>query len=211
MFIPVIPCKSDNDTIKIGRLSFNGRIPHIDEYLDDYHQFTAKLSSVYEKGNPILVIDVYGLENDTINTTLLKNLKIRNMETWLMTCIRVAEDLFDAFSTDVDMILVPYHGVRSREDIIDMHGVSDRVIPALFLRKGITYGGSKDSDPGMVLADLNDIGFYKFAVFDLDGSLTDSDWSMLREFGSILPYAGDATDETTFQNIGFKEILRSAL
>lgn len=116
-------------------------------------------------------------------------MKVRGCDIWLMTWIEDADDLFDAFNTNADMVLGPYHATGSDEDLSDILSVSDSFVPAVFVAGGraVMRRAGRDSVPG-ALSRLADLGFYRTCVVDTDDSLSGS-WETLRDdFPSAIPF-----------------------
>ena len=137
---------------------------------------------------PVLIMDVKGLQKDTINPLILRRWRMRGVSTWLMTCVRNADDIIDAFNSDADKILMPYHKVESVDDLYDIISVSDSAIPTLFVSEGkvqCDYGRSMKD----ILDELRDIGYIDVAVIDTDGSLSFDDWKEISSYGNIIPYS----------------------
>ena len=73
----------------------------------------------------MVVVDSDSLSARRFTEGVVKRMKVRGCDIWLMTWIEDADDLFDAFNTNADMVLGPYHATGSDEDLSDILSVSD--------------------------------------------------------------------------------------
>ncbi len=195
MQIPVVPLISDKDkNLYTGTLDFDKGVPKINGQLTRYMK-------PYQSANrrcPVLIMDVSGLQNRTIDDTVLKHLKNRGSKVWFITHIECAEDVFDAFNTDADMVIFPYHTLGSSIDLDDIMSVSDSVIPAVFIQNGKPIGGGSVKD---VFDAIHDAGFPGIAVFDTDSSLSYDDWKEVISYGYTMPYS-KIFHESIFEDMG---------
>lgn len=208
MRIPILPMTSDEDNeIKLGRIRFDALTPKmIGE--------TATLTAVKEKNQPseergtVLIIDVKGLQRRNLNDVLLKRLRIRGMNSWFMTNIESVDDVFDAFNTDAEAVLVPTHTVRSEDEFEDILSVSDSAIPAVLVRRGNAVFIGENMDYLKAIRKVFSIGFATVAVFDLDDSMTEENWTRLKDEGDIIPcsFTGRIKGER-FEELGFGKVL----
>lgn len=195
MQIPVVPLISDKDkNLYTGTLSFDNGVPKINGQLTRY---TKPYQSVNRKC-PVLIVDVTGLQNRTIDNTVLKHLKNRGSKVWFITHIQCADDVFDAFNTDADMVIFPFHTLNSLADLNDIMSVSDSVVPAIFIQDGKPIGERSIND---VIDTIYDAGFSEIAVFDTDCSLSYDDWKEIVSYGNTVPYS-KRFHESIFENLG---------
>lgn len=213
MTIPAVPATSTIDReLKVGHVSFDGVTPRLLGELTDYAAFTKELSSKNDERTPVLVIDVKGLQRKTINDVLLKNFKIRGMQIWLMTYIESVDDIFDAFNTDADFVLMPYHAIRSDSELHDILSISDASIPALFVRDGMVVGKKGKEELTATVDKLAGIGYTTVMVFDMTGNLKKENWSAISSRARILPYVGDRKDiAASLKDMGFENVFIYAL
>ena len=68
----------------------------------------------------MVVVDSDSLSARRFTEGVVKRMKVRGCDIWLMTWIEDADDLFDAFNTNADMVLGPYHATGSDEDLSDL-------------------------------------------------------------------------------------------
>ncbi len=137
MRIPIIPMTSDEENeVLVGRIGFDTLTPRIRGGTTRLVAVRTKDDRLSDERGTVLVMDVKGLQRGNLNDVVLKRLRIRGMNTWFLTNIESVDDVFDAFNTDAERVLVPLHTVRSEEELEDILGVSDSVIPAMFVRKG---------------------------------------------------------------------------
>ncbi|MFA6709977.1 MAG: hypothetical protein WC067_04955 [Candidatus Methanomethylophilaceae archaeon] len=211
MIIPVIPSTTVNGNVLVGHLTFDGSEPRICGHTEDFIPFTSKMSSQYDRGHPFLIFDVKGMRDRTMNIELLKGMKIRGKDIWFLTCIERVEDVFDAFNTDADVLLIPYHTVRSDSELMEMHAVSDGSFPVLFVSNRMTYTRNGMKDTKEIMDKVTDMGFTSVAVFDLSGTLTRNDWDALSDDVRILPFSQKPVERTTLDESDFEWVFRSAI
>lgn len=205
MPIPILPMTTDADNeLLCGPVYFDVLTPKMKGEPVRMRAVKSNAGTSDERGT-VLVMDVKGLQRRDLNDVLLKRLRIRGMNTWFLTNIESVDDLFDAFNTDAEAVLVPSHTVRSQEELDDILDVSDSAMPVVFVRKRNAVFLGVQKDHGKVVADLFDSGFRSIAVFDTDGSLSEDDWISLRCQGDILPcsFAGNVKGER-FGELGFE-------
>ena len=204
MIIPILPMTSDQDNeIQLGRVRFDVLTPKM------YGEIST-MTAVKEKNQPsgergtVLIMDVKGLQRRNINDVLLKRLRLRGMNSWFMTNIESVDDVFDAFNTDAEVILVPTHTVRSQEEFEDILSVSDSAIPAVLIRKGAAVVIGDNMDYLKAVRKVFSTGFASVAVFDLDDSLTEENWVHLKDEGDIIPCSfTDRIKVERFEELGF--------
>ena len=161
MHVPMIPLTSDTDEIVLfAEIQFDGcEIKQKGTILKK-----QRLIPSVPYGSPILVMDVKGLQNDTINPTILKR-------------------------SDADKILMPYHKVESEDNLHDILSVSDSAIPTIFVSEGIAQCIDGTSSVKEIVDYLSEIGYTDIAVIDTDGSLSFDDWKRISSYGRIIPYS----------------------
>ena len=130
----------------------------------------------YDDRTPVVVVDSDSLSARRFTEGVVKRMKVRGCDIWLMTWIEDADDLFDAFNTNADMVLGPLHAVSSDSDLRDILSVSDSFIPTAFVEGGRVLGTGRREDVVDAVRSLHDIGFSRACVLDTDGSVTDGEW-----------------------------------
>ena len=207
MRIPILPMTSDEDNeIQLGRVRFDALTPKM------YGEMTT-LTTVKEKNQPseekgtVLIMDVKGLQRRNLNDVLLKRLRIRGMNSWFMTNIESVDDVFDAFNTDAEAVLVPTHTVRSEDEFEDILRVSDSAIPVVLVRRGNAVLIGENMDYLKAVRKVFSTGFATVAVLDLDDSLTEDNWAYLNDEGEIIPcsFTGKIKGER-FEELGFQKV-----
>lgn len=212
MFIPIIPAASDeNGDLYASHVTFSGVVPESSGEHVGYKKLISGMISDAESKMPIAVMDVDGLREKTINNILLKKMRARGAQIWFMTCVETVDDIFDAFNTDADMVLMPYHCILSEHELRDILSVSDSAVPTLFVRHGKAQCFGKTASPVDLVEKLSDMGFGTVAVFDLTGDMTDDDWRMISISGRVLPYSVDSRKEPFFSELGMEWCFRSIL
>lgn len=136
---------------------------------------------------PFLAVDGDSLASGRLGTEVMKNLRVRGADVWLLSYVEIAEDVFDAFNMGADMLLAPLHTIRSVTALRDIHGVSDSVIPTLFCSGGEAAGIKGRVGICDALSMLADEGFPRCCVLDTDGSV---DWNgVMEDFPSAIPFS----------------------
>ena len=120
MRIPIVPMTSDEENeVLVGRICFDVLTPRIRGETTKMVAVRTKEDKPSEERGTVLVMDVKGLQRGNLNDVVLKRLRIRVMNTWVRTNIESVDDVFDAFTTDAERVLVPLHTVRSEDELID--------------------------------------------------------------------------------------------
>ena len=208
MRIPILPITSDEENeLQLGSVFFDVLTPKMKGDMTRMTTVKQKSGTSSDDKGTALVIDVKGLQRKNINDVLLKRLRIRGMRTWFLTNIESVDDVFDAFNTDAECVLVPTHTVRSEEELEDILSVSDSVIPVLFVRKRCSLYLGSNTDYRKIVDVLFSIGFVTVAVFDLDDSIPEADWIHIKEKGGIIPcsFTGKISGDR-FEELGFGRI-----
>ena len=136
---------------------------------------------------PFLAVDGDSLASGRLGTEVMKNLRVRGADIWLLSYVEIAEDVFDAFNMGADMLLAPLHTIGSMTALRDIHGVSDSVIPTLFCSEGSAAGIKGRIGVCEALSMLADEGFTRCCVYDTDGTV---DWDAVREdYPSAIPFS----------------------
>ena len=205
MQIPILPMTSDADNeIVMGHVYFDVLTPKMKGDVVRAVAVKERPLQQEEKGT-VLVMDVKGLQRRNLNDVLLKRLRIKGKRTWFLTNIESVDDIFDAFNTDAEMVLVPTHTVRSEEEFKDILSVSDSVLPVLFVRKKSAVFIGDNMDYRNAADEVFRAGYVTAAVFDLDDSLSEDDWTSLERYGDIIPcsFSGKIKGER-FEELGFE-------
>jgi len=142
------------------------------------------------KRSPVTIIDCNSFEEREFSEKVMKHLRLKGTEIWFFTFIETVEDVFDAFNKDASMVFAPYHFIANDAELKDICGVSDSVVPVVFIHRGkaILPGGRK-KDVLKVLDKLVAIGYYRNCVLDMDNSLDGYTWSVISEdYPSTIPF-----------------------
>jgi hypothetical protein len=186
MDITLLPVTSSSG-LAVGGLSFKDASPEVVGDTIPYADATAMLKPAEGRGT-VMVMDVSGMSNIDISEDLLKELHIKRCDTWFMTAVRRVDDLLDAFSTDADMLVMPYHIAESDGMLRESLSLSDSCMPAVVLKGRSAYVRGGRADPGSVLSDIEDIGYRGAVVMDTDGSMDAEAWDAVKDY-NILPYS----------------------
>lgn len=154
---------------------FRGTRPVVRGTSVPFGEAVAGLPRGEDRGT-VAVIDLDSLSLCRFTEGVVKNMRVRGHDIWLMTWIEDADDLFDAFNTNADMVLGPLHAVSSDSDLRDILSVSDSFIPTAFVEGGRVLGTGRREDVVDAVRRLHDIGFSRACVLDTDESVTDGEW-----------------------------------
>lgn len=203
MEIPILFAKPKGIGIRIGRADFVDGMPIMSEETRPLAKTVADRDS---ERKPVVVFDVCGFTKKHMTESLLRRIKIPGKDIWFATYVDCAEDVMDAFLGNISGLLVPYHTVRSPSVLKDVYEISESCIPLVFVSNGgaVCRNGSRKTVSEAV-GELSDIGYARYAVMDLDGSMGQDGWDDLKEmFPGIIPYVhlGDAP-------CGFDTVIRN--
>ena len=183
----------------VARPGFTGTVPKNPTSWVLYRRQISKDASA-----PLIAIDGDGLACGALVIEVMKRLGPRRAEMWFMSHIETSDDVFDSFNMGIDKLLVPFHTVRSSDDLKDMHRISDSIIPVLFCAGGYAIARKDRISLPDAMDALVSAGFYKACVLDTDGSLDSGVWGWMRdEYPSNIPFADYPVD-------GFQMTIRPA-
>ena len=165
---------------------FRGTRPVVRGTSVPFGEAVAGLPRGEDRGT-VAIVDLDSLSLCRFTEGVMKNMRVRGHDIWLMTWIETADDLFDAFNTTAEIVLGPCHAAASDADLEDMLSVSDSFVPVVFVsdgeaivRKGRRMGVYE------ALSRLTDMGYYRTCVLDTDGSV---DWEKVMDgFPSAVPF-----------------------
>lgn len=141
----------------------------------------------------LVVVDSDSLRRRAFAPDVLKMMRARGRDIWLMTWVEDADDLFDAFNTTAETVIGPYHASSSDRDLKDIHSVSDCFVPAIFVSDGkAMVRGRAFEDLDRVADRLCSIGFGDMVIVDTDGSVPDGRWEHLPD--RAIPFVRRTTD-----------------
>lgn len=190
MQIPAFFTSSEDGSLVVRDGTFEGRFPRLD---GAGIPLSDAASSAVDRSDriPAVVIDCDSLSRRMFTEKILKGMRVRGADIWFMTHIETADDVFDAFNTNADMLMAPYHTVMSDDDMRDIHSVSDSVIPTVFVSHGrVIRRGTAPRFLCETLDSLTDMGFYSICVVDTDDSVPMGDWeNALDDCPSLIPFA----------------------
>ena len=171
-----------------GRRINAGRLGRDLQGTADYLDLVSGPDSRIDRKTPFLAVDVRGIAEGEFRADVIKNIKVKKYNVWLMTCVRDADDLFDVFNSEADTVLVPCH-LTSYDDLEDMLSVSESIIPAIIV-SGLMAPGQRS--PEDILSRLVSLGFDSAAVIDTDGIISAREWARLSGIAEVLPYSESA-------------------
>ena len=175
MDIPALFASFSDGALHSHEAWFRGTRPVVRGTSVPFGEAVAGLPRGEDRGT-VAVIDLDSLSLCRFTEGVVKNMRVRGHDIWLMTWIEDADDLFDAFNTNADMVLGPLHAVSSDSDLRDILSVSDSFIPTAFVEGGWALGTGRREDVVDAVRRLHDIGFSRACVLDTDGSVTDGEW-----------------------------------
>lgn len=207
MQIPVIPVDGGTaGSLFCGKVAYRGFVPHIVGDTVGYRELVSGFTSDTEEKYPAVIMDVEGLRRGNMSNTLLKRLKIRGTRTWFMTQIETLEDVFDAFNTDADAVIMPLHTVYDDRELDAIIEASDSVIPAIFVRDRMTRSFLGRTAVQTALDMLNRKGYARSIVIDTDNSFSLEQWELLAE-RNVSPLSMTVGEED-FASVGILNSLR---
>ncbi len=140
-----------------------------------------------EQREDVVVVDADSLRAGSFIPDVLKKMRVRGKDIWLLTWIEDSGDLFDAFNTTAEKVIGPYHASSSDKDLKDMLSVSDSFMPAIFVSEGMAISRNGLREDLRSVADrLCSIGFSEIVIVDADGSVTEQIRKGLPE--NIIPF-----------------------
>lgn len=175
MDIPALFASFSDGALHSHEAWFRGTRPVVRGTSVPFGEAVAGLPRGEDRGT-VAVIDLDSLSLCRFTEGVVKNMRVRGHDIWLMTWIEDADDLFDAFNTNADMVLGPLHAVSSDSDLRDILSVSDSFIPTAFVEGGRVLGTGRREDVVDAVRRLHDIGFSRACVLDTDESVTDGEW-----------------------------------
>ena len=175
MDIPALFASFSNGALHSHEAWFRGTRPVVRGTSVPFGEAVAGLPRGEDRGT-VAMIDLDSLSLCRFTEGVVKNMRVRGHDIWLMTWIEDADDLFDAFNTNADMVLGPLHAVSSDSDLRDILSVSDSFIPTAFVEGGRVLGTGRREDVVDAVRRLHDIGFSRACVLDTDESVTDGEW-----------------------------------
>jgi hypothetical protein len=212
MIIPVMSLGIREGNIVSSEITFSGTSVSMTANTIGYRDLMPSLSDVCDKDVPVLAIDTDGMKKNDITHGLLRKMKIKR-EFWLMTGIRNAGDVMDAFHSDADKIVIPYH-MTSDTHLSEMIEISDSCIPALFADDSGVRTKGKRKDLGTCVRMLESMNFKKILVFDVSGGDGKDVYAAVKDHGDrVIPYAGsgETDDVSSLQEMGFADVMVSAV
>lgn len=127
----------------------------------------------------VVVVDCDSLSRGGFTEGVVKGMRVRGADIWFMTRIEDADDLFDAFNTVAETVMGPVSAVRSDLDLRDILSVSDSFVPVVEVADGrSSWRGIRPLD---AVYRLEDMGFPRVCVLDLDGSVDGHEWERIAD------------------------------
>jgi hypothetical protein len=210
MDIPVIPVRTVGNNMVASHITFSGTDVIMDDNIVGYRDLLNSLSGVCDKETPIIAVDIVGLQRMDIEPEILRRIRSKR-EMWLMTGIRDAGDVMDAFHGNISKLVVPYH-MTSDDLLREMNELSDSCIPALFADRDGVHMKGRRRELRTVIRALEKIGFRRMIVFDTSSSDPTDTWNSLYDLAdAIIPYASSKEDADVMREIGFRDVMLSGI
>lgn len=211
MYIPIMPVMLNDDKDAVtGLLSFSGCEPQVPPYFKDFRDIAADVVQRFGKGKPIVMIDVNGMQKKKIDFDLLKKIRIRKPEIWLLSYVEDADDVLDVFYMDMDRVMIPYHAIASDDVLAEINKISDSCIPTVFTNGRDAYTKKGTADVTDVLKRIRERMSSKIAVMDVSGKYDEKMWKNIHsEFDGIIPYVHctSCVWMTYLEHMGFHDVL----
>lgn len=132
----------------------------------DYQNYVKWLKGQQDKGIPWMMMDA-GRSKSGPDYSLMKDSRVRGWQRWFDPGIRTIDDVFDAFSMDVDMLMIGSSNLDSFEVFEEAHEVSDSCIPLLMYNGKSVIFSNGVYDLSKTLKKIDAIGFENIVVLDL--------------------------------------------
>jgi len=213
MRIPVIPLRATLTSMVSSHITFSGTSVSMTKDTVSYRDIMNSASKACGKEIPMLIVDVKGIQKEDIDPNVIRKIRSKGNELWLMTGVRNAGDMIDAFCGDVSNVMVPYH---MTDDLLlrEMIELSDSCIPAIFAERDKIYMNGRKRNINDVLKTLMNMNFDKIAVFNISGEDDDHVYGNIRDFSDVvIPYvtSGDDYDIRKMNDLGFDDIMASSV
>ncbi|MDR0778853.1 MAG: hypothetical protein LBE48_05415 [Methanomassiliicoccaceae archaeon] len=210
MYVPVIPIRITGGNAVASHMTFSGTDVLMTNDHVSYGDLMNSLSGICDKGTPMIVVDIDGLQKKDISAEIIRKLRPKR-EMWLMTGIRDSGDVMDAFHGSMSKLIVPYH-MTTDIRLNEMIQLSDCCIPALFTdSKGVHTDGIR-KDLRTVVRNIERTGFRKMLVFDVSGDHAKDVLSSLTDLADLMiPYASSKEDADMIHERGFKDVMVSGI
>lgn len=187
-----------------GALTFSNGIPRLTGELIPYAERLRNAAEHFGRRSPALMVDVLGMANGRSDPDFLKKVHSRKMSVWIMTPVVDVDDVFDAFYSGADVLVIPIHMVRSEKVLREVNALSDRCIPALFTQNGRNMNGRGIFETAAM---VRDCGYSRIAVIETSGEYDGSFWSALRGIDmKVMPYLANAEDGIVAAQSEFEDI-----
>ena len=162
--IPCIPVSGRRGDLRSGRTEYSKDGFRL---LDDVPVKEA-LTSAYsatDKDEPIAILDTDAFRRKFLNTDVVKEIRIKGRELWLITYVENVDDVIDGMCGAYDRICIPTH-TADDDTFLESADISDSVIPVVFVTKdGIALSDvSIESEKERMSA----LGFREFLVLNVD-------------------------------------------
>jgi uncharacterized protein related to proFAR isomerase len=191
---------------------FNGLSMTMTDDVVNYDELLSSVKETYGKENPVLIIDMKGMQKKDIIPDVLKRTKMKR-DFWLMTGVHDQIDLIDAFQGDMSKVAVPYHFTND-ELLKEMVELSDSCVPSLFVDNGIVHMKGKKRSLRDIIRTLERMNFRKVIVFDVSESDPLRAWESASDLSdTIIPYvsSGSKNDIDIVHKLGFNDVLIPAV
>lgn len=166
--IPIVPVSGRRDAFASGPLQFEDGIPCFEPSCDVKEALTAAYGMTSDD-DPIILLDVDGFSSRFLNGEVIKEIRIKKRDLWLVTYIENIEDVINALSGSFSGVGIPLNTVDDEDVLIDACSMSESVFPVAFMEsgRGISTGKTKEG----IITDAKRLDFSKVLFINTD-SLT---------------------------------------
>ena len=159
------PISGKRGSFRSGDVSFDsGRFVIRSE--KDSRIVLTQIHDETDRDDCIPIIDVDSFDRRFINSDLVKDLRLRGRNLWLISYIRTIDDVIDAMCGSFEILCVPTHTVDGMDVLSDALEISDRIIPTVFVDKSGVPLFERSLD--RIVKDVRNLGYPGYALLDID-------------------------------------------
>lgn len=163
--IPIVPASGKRDAFVSGKLSFDGNIPRTDGSMSLKEALTAAHGSTQED-DPIILLDTDGFRDRYLNGEIVKEIRIRGRDLWLVTYVHDVEDVISALSGAFAGLGIPIHTMYGEGLLDEASELSEYVFPVAFIRNGTEISTGRRPDELEIM--FRGKGFPMMVTIDMD-------------------------------------------
>ena len=114
-----------------GALNFNGNLPQLNDQIP-LNEFLENFTPTIEKYESVVIVDVDSFKKKFLNTDIVKEIKIKKIDTKYLTYIYNIDDIYDATCGIFSNLCVPLHTLKNMDVLKEGIKISDNMIPTIF-------------------------------------------------------------------------------